>query len=612
MKLLIHIVLACVLIWNVGFFPGWFDSGEFSTAVSVLGVSHPGGHALYVLLAKILALAPLGTMDFRMSCFSAFCTLVASWFLWTLAVEISWGRSKWIGAAASLGYVFHPSVMLQAVRTEVYALYGALSIACIGLALLWVRRGDARISLSLALLLGALTALHPLLALTIVAPLVLLAVLKTATRRPSEIAGWIPWFVLGAALNLYVPLRASRHPVLNWDSPSTWKALTAFGSARDYSHFMHSPLGLPSGFVSLLFGTEGIWPLSLLILALAGVLLLFRTRRAEAVLLMTMCFVTSLPLFRSDFHIQNPDVHAYLLIPVALSVLLAAIGAESCGILLGIAERKCNVFAFILTTVTLIWILPTGWQVLRGNASAEAEALASHLDLAPQNSALLVESDHWLFPLWYRAYVEKRRPDVAVISPRLLKARWYRDQVLERYGILFERRLFRENGLPTDRARFGFLASDEPVAEDPTPDFLTACRRRFQDPDPFQIRRSICGYVILTTAHQDVRSKKAIRAARLLENVLAVPAGRGVCDVPKAVDLPFPLLQRPSAFLADPQSPEDMLGLLYLGCGDGNALIDLAKDREDRNMNLRLMHAYVLLQRGERTAAKVLLDPLGR
>src|SRR6185503_1451947 len=50
------------------------DSGELTTAVAVLGIPHPSGYPLYVLLGKLWTLlVPVGSIAFRMSLFSAFC-----------------------------------------------------------------------------------------------------------------------------------------------------------------------------------------------------------------------------------------------------------------------------------------------------------------------------------------------------------------------------------------------------------------------------------------------------------------------------------------------------------------------------------------------------------
>ena len=50
------------------------DSGELVTAVHILGIPHPTGYPLYVLLGKLWTLlVPIGSIAFRMSLFSAAC-----------------------------------------------------------------------------------------------------------------------------------------------------------------------------------------------------------------------------------------------------------------------------------------------------------------------------------------------------------------------------------------------------------------------------------------------------------------------------------------------------------------------------------------------------------
>src|SRR3989337_1123896 len=50
------------------------DSGELVAAVHTLGIPHPSGYPLYVLLGKLWTLVvPAGSIAFRMSLFSAAC-----------------------------------------------------------------------------------------------------------------------------------------------------------------------------------------------------------------------------------------------------------------------------------------------------------------------------------------------------------------------------------------------------------------------------------------------------------------------------------------------------------------------------------------------------------
>ena len=61
------------------------DSGELTTAVAVLGIPHPTGYPLYVLLGKLWTLLfPVGSIAWRMSLFSAACGALACGLLYRL------------------------------------------------------------------------------------------------------------------------------------------------------------------------------------------------------------------------------------------------------------------------------------------------------------------------------------------------------------------------------------------------------------------------------------------------------------------------------------------------------------------------------------------------
>jgi hypothetical protein len=71
LTLCVYLAGACPTIY-VG------DSGELVAAVATLGIPHPSGYPLYVLLGKLFTLAvPLGSVAYRMSLFSAVCAAAA-------------------------------------------------------------------------------------------------------------------------------------------------------------------------------------------------------------------------------------------------------------------------------------------------------------------------------------------------------------------------------------------------------------------------------------------------------------------------------------------------------------------------------------------------------
>lgn len=58
------------------------------------------------------------------------------------------------------------------------------------------------------------------------------------------------------------------------------------------------------------------------------------------------------------------------------------------------------------------------------------------LDSTSPNAVLLVAGDNDTYPLWYEQIVERRRPDVTVVTIPLLPAQWYRAELSRRHKLI--------------------------------------------------------------------------------------------------------------------------------------------------------------------------------
>ena len=67
----------------------FWDTGEFITCSHVLGVPHPPGSPLYVLLGRVFSLFPAGTIANRVVFMSVLASALAVWFTYQSAVALS-------------------------------------------------------------------------------------------------------------------------------------------------------------------------------------------------------------------------------------------------------------------------------------------------------------------------------------------------------------------------------------------------------------------------------------------------------------------------------------------------------------------------------------------
>src|SRR3954452_17370309 len=102
------------------------DSGELAAAVHVLGIPHPPGYPLYVLLGKLFStLVPIGKPALRLNLFSAVCASASAVFLFFTLGEL--GFPPGVAAAVAMTWAFSTSLWSQAGIARVYALGACVS-----------------------------------------------------------------------------------------------------------------------------------------------------------------------------------------------------------------------------------------------------------------------------------------------------------------------------------------------------------------------------------------------------------------------------------------------------------------------------------------------------
>ena len=205
-----------------------WDTGEYMAAVKVLGLPHPPGNPLFVLLANAFAQLPLpGTYAQHINILAALTSAASAgiWFLVTERIVTSWLVEKWqritVAAVATLigGTAF--TVWNQSVVNEKVYTVSLLFFAIVSwLTLAWMddSRGPRanRKLLLILYLIGLGYTNHPagLLAL----PAVGLAVLATKWRILLDwrLAGkGIALLTLGLTPFLFEPIRSAHFPIIN-------------------------------------------------------------------------------------------------------------------------------------------------------------------------------------------------------------------------------------------------------------------------------------------------------------------------------------------------------------------------------------------------------------
>lgn len=132
--------LAPIYLSTLGQDVGMADTFEFQVVAPRLGIVHPTGYPLYLLLAKIFTFIPFNSVAWRVNLASAIFGLAAVSLLYVLG----WRLTRWSLISLLIAALFGltPTFWSQAIEAEVYTLHALLVIA----ALLLMREiGDWRL-----------------------------------------------------------------------------------------------------------------------------------------------------------------------------------------------------------------------------------------------------------------------------------------------------------------------------------------------------------------------------------------------------------------------------------------------------------------------------------
>ncbi len=203
--------------------PFW-DSGEFIATSYVLGIPHPPGTPLYVLIGKLFTMIPISQISARVNYLSAFASTLAALFTYLVVVKLvrAWWRGRpqgrvddivavGAGIVGALFTAFGRTFWDNAIEAEVYALSSLAMILCVWLVLKWEESGrpngrerDNNLLLLIGYLLFVTIGIH--MGTFLVGPPILLFVLLVSAQTVlnGDMVKALVWF--GAALAAFLLL----------------------------------------------------------------------------------------------------------------------------------------------------------------------------------------------------------------------------------------------------------------------------------------------------------------------------------------------------------------------------------------------------------------------
>jgi hypothetical protein len=462
-----------------------WDSGEFLAAIHSLGIPHPPGTPLYILIGKVWSMMLSSVFGFARSInlLSAVCTAFGCGILTNLFTK--WTSDGFAATAAGLAAGLMSTVWLNATETEVYAV--ALLFGCM---ILWAadragENSDARWALLAAYLAGLAWSLH-LMALLVV-PSAILLVFSTGDgyfavpvgrryvdgRREAHsfaklVRGSIIVTLIGMTCVVFMLVRARHDPAINQGNPATFGSLVDVILRRQYDvpslWPRQAPFYLQLGNVfeyadwqfakGLAPEAPPSWwrtPITVLY-AVLGLLGFFAHRRADRRswrALALLFVVASLgvviylnlkagPTFGEGFLPLNALHEArerdyFFFWAFICWGLWAGFGAIT------LSRAIKPPFGMLAMVLPFAPALLNWTAVDRRTDQVEARSRLGEADMlskVPPSGVFIALGDNDTYPLWYLQQVEGTRKDVTIVTVPLLAADWYRAELARRYKLL--------------------------------------------------------------------------------------------------------------------------------------------------------------------------------
>ena len=222
------------------------DSGELITASSTLGIAHPPGYPLYVLLGKIFSiLIPYGNIAYRINCMSVFFGALSCGIIFLIikalilngsfSIKIS-KNSLWFCAfitALTLSFSHH--LWSQSIQTK----GGIYTLNAFFMTMLLYSLITEQNILLIIFLCGIGLGNHHTLTFYFPGVLLYLILNKKIEFSIKKINIYLLLFILGFSVYLYLFLRSRQNPIDNWDNPGIFENFLKVVFRIGYGGVMH-------------------------------------------------------------------------------------------------------------------------------------------------------------------------------------------------------------------------------------------------------------------------------------------------------------------------------------------------------------------------------------
>jgi hypothetical protein len=447
---LLSAISFCVYLTTMCRSVGFTDSGELATVVCTLGIAHPTGYPLFTLLGRCWIMIPSAMEEIiRLNLLAALLTALAVgvFFKTTLAIrravtvfQLRNRKRKDIhehhfflaSIAASFILGFSTTFWSQSTAVEVYALH----LVCI-LLTIWMfiggleeqrtePRSISRTLILFAFILGLSFSNH--MTTVLLAPGFLWLYFQTFGFRKESFLRILmiaPFFILGLSVYLYLPIRSSGHPLLDWGHPATLERFFWHVSGKQFRVWMFSGWSVVQKQLNYyLSNFTSEYYFIVMVCIAAGLRELLKQSHRLIIFILLLFGATLLYAVNYDIF----DIDSYFLLSYITLGFIISYGMYS---LLEWADGRRSwvkiIIAVMFCALPIIQIIHHWEKVDETEIKIPQQFVEKAFsDFEPNALVLASQWDYFISPSLYYQFIRHERFDVTVIDYSLLQNRsWY-------------------------------------------------------------------------------------------------------------------------------------------------------------------------------------------
>lgn len=405
------------------------DTGEMVTNAQTLGIAHPPGYPLYILAGKIATTVFPGNPSYRVNLLSALASALAGTVLYFL-LAVSGGAAA--GVCGVLLWATSTIFWEVSSLSEMYSL-GIIFVILMFLLLRWTAVPWALVAFLWGAGLGVRSDY------LLLAPALLLLMIRR--RDWNQIPAAAGCFFLGLSVYLYMPLRSSQQPWVDWNNPEVLSNFIASLMRRSHggtldllSKNYQSGENFLSEMVLFLKDSGGAFTWLGFPLAALGLRRLY-SRERDFFYFLLFNFILFGPVFIYLANMPpNPHalaiVEAHYLVPQLILLVWCVEGLR----VIGSAKQFHSPAVRAAAALAVVALVGMNASAHRGRGDKRwnfygRDAAINTFRSAIPDSIGIVREDVPLFALWEKTLVSRQRLDVTPVGQGLAASPWYHEML---------------------------------------------------------------------------------------------------------------------------------------------------------------------------------------